>query len=71
MGKKQRSFKNWRLVPSAFTPRIEGMQQGIAPGEAGGGRDTDSSHPSPGYLGVVEKKKREKNHPATSLKLET
>lgn len=37
------------------------------------GRGTDSSHPSPGYLrdaGKIENKK-EKTHPATSLKLET
>lgn len=32
------------------------MQQGSVPGEAGGGRGTDSSHPSPGYLGAAEKK---------------
>jgi len=30
------------------------MQQGSTPGEAEGGRGTDSSHPSPGYLGAAE-----------------
>lgn len=69
MGKKQQSFKNWRLVPSAFAPRIAGMQQGSTPGEAGGGRGTDSSS----FSRVSQScgKKKEKNHPATSLKLET
>lgn len=66
MGKSSEALKNERLVPSAFALRMAGKQQGSVAGEAGA---PTALIP---LLGISEeKKKKEKNHPATSLKLET